>query len=573
MPNMTQTIRELRAAVSTAIPCDRDLLAAYVAGDATTFELLVQRHASMVRAACLRVLGNEHEADDAFQATFLVLAAKAAQVRWQSSAASWLYEVARRTASKLRAQQAVRRRHEQRASKNEAVTDHDRCRYELNALLDKELERLPARLREPLVLCYLAGRTRGQAARELGYSLATLKLRLQQGRRYLRCRLEKHGLASATVLGGWLVQPAPAVASALVRDTVRSVHGNSAPAVILNLAKGVSITMTLNQFLRRVSLVVTCVAAGLGLLAACHALTVPEAQPTPMPSSVQAHRAVPLPASKPAENPTTLYQTILAEQRSLRKQFLVFQQSALRLAQRLENGPLVEDQRVAAKLKEILEKATQIDRQQNELLDLLVKQADPTLEGLTVARAQSDLLAVEFARLGSLFGARKLRENRAERGERPDKRTLDAARRHIDNERWADACQALQDIINVDPEVFVPAGDADMVRLAEHAQQLLAKLPARGREVYQLRYGPLARKQFEEAKKNEDFLALLEVQRRFRYIKDVPDQAAQTVDANHVWKLAASLVRIVENQQLQSGRLERCRTLQSDNILDDILQP
>ncbi|HZY86352.1 MAG TPA: sigma-70 family RNA polymerase sigma factor, partial [Gemmataceae bacterium] len=167
---------------------DRQLLARFAAGgDGGAFAELVRRHGPMVLAVCRRVLGNEADAEDAFQATFLVLARKAAATRWEASAAGWLYEVARRVASDMRARARRRLAHEARATlarEEAAVAGADWG--ELQEALDGELGRLPKRYREPLLLCYWQGLTRDAAARRLGLPLRTLDRRLAQGRDRLR---------------------------------------------------------------------------------------------------------------------------------------------------------------------------------------------------------------------------------------------------------------------------------------------------------------------------------------------------------------------------------------------------
>src|SRR5262249_47914117 len=134
--------------------CDRELLRRFAdTGDQRAFAALVQRHAGMVFGVCRRVLANAHDAEDACQATFLVLARKAKGGRWQPSAANWLSATARGVARN--AQVAARRRaeRERRAALPEAVQPLDQITgRELLAALDEELDRLPPRYRDPLVL-------------------------------------------------------------------------------------------------------------------------------------------------------------------------------------------------------------------------------------------------------------------------------------------------------------------------------------------------------------------------------------------------------------------------------------
>jgi len=164
--------------------------------DDAAFAALVQRHGPLVWGVCWRVLQQVQDAEDAFQAAFLVLACRAGVVRWHESVANWLYEAAHRLAHEIKTRNARRSRHEQQAAamvRTElAANGVDR---ELPAVLDEELRRLPARYRQPILLCHLEGRTGAQAAQQLGWSLRTLQRRLEQGRGLLRNRLTRRGLA------------------------------------------------------------------------------------------------------------------------------------------------------------------------------------------------------------------------------------------------------------------------------------------------------------------------------------------------------------------------------------------
>jgi RNA polymerase sigma factor (sigma-70 family) len=181
---------------------DRQLLETFAAQrDEAAFAALVRRHGPMVLRVCRRVLGDLHAADDAFQATFLVLAGKASSVGRGKSLGCWLYGVAWRLALKARlrsARRALQEAHAGLKPSDDPVADVSW--REVRAVLDEELNRLPERSRFPLVLCYLEGQTRDEAAQQLGWSLATLKRRLEQGRELLRTRLARRGLELSAAL-------------------------------------------------------------------------------------------------------------------------------------------------------------------------------------------------------------------------------------------------------------------------------------------------------------------------------------------------------------------------------------
>src|SRR6516165_3140944 len=151
--------------------------------DQAAFRDLVGRHGPMVLGVCRRILRDPHAADDAFQATFLLLVRKAGSVRKRGSVGPWLYGVARRVA--LEARGAASRRHVPAPLDPEAalVDDHDGLeRDELHAVLHEELGRLPEKYRDPIVLCYIEGLPHEAVARQLGCPLGTVRTRIARGR-------------------------------------------------------------------------------------------------------------------------------------------------------------------------------------------------------------------------------------------------------------------------------------------------------------------------------------------------------------------------------------------------------
>jgi RNA polymerase sigma factor (sigma-70 family) len=230
---------------------DQELLRRYVAGrDEEAFTAVVARHGPMVLALGRRLLGNAHDAEDVFQATFLVLARQAARVRWRASVGTWLYEVAHRLALRARADAGRRQRHEGQVQGRRPADPLDEVTLrEARAVLDEELRGLPERYRAPLVLCCLEGLTRDEAARHLGLSVQVLKGRLERGRERLRRRLDERGFTLPAALAAALVVEGvalAAVSSGLVDATVQAALAFGAGAVragavspqVLVLAKG-----------------------------------------------------------------------------------------------------------------------------------------------------------------------------------------------------------------------------------------------------------------------------------------------------------------------------------------------
>jgi RNA polymerase sigma factor (sigma-70 family) len=206
---------------------DRQLLERFARHkDETAFAALVQRHGPMVHGVCRRVLRRAEDAEDAFQATFLVLARKAAAVAWGESVDRWLYQVAYRLAAEARTRNARREALAKHAAqRRKAAGAKDERLQEVCAVLDEALHALPARYQQPLVLCYLEGLTRDQAAGQLGWPLRTLERRLARGRERLRTVLTRRGVTlSAALLAGALTGVAAdaAVPTRLVAATARA---------------------------------------------------------------------------------------------------------------------------------------------------------------------------------------------------------------------------------------------------------------------------------------------------------------------------------------------------------------
>ncbi len=229
----------IRSAVA-AEPTDRELLARFVGGDEKAFAKLVNRHNGMVLGVCRRVLRNVQDAEDAGQATFVVLARKAESGRWQESIANWLYTTARRIASKANRTATRRRQRESLTVPSTTASPLDQMTgREAFSTLDEELDRLPAIYREPLVLCYLEGLTRDAAAVRLGVPPATLKSQLDRGRKKLGDALLKRGVEfGAALLAVAATSTAGASSPKLLVSILAAVGGSPSPAVAA-LAQGV----------------------------------------------------------------------------------------------------------------------------------------------------------------------------------------------------------------------------------------------------------------------------------------------------------------------------------------------
>jgi RNA polymerase sigma factor (sigma-70 family) len=206
---------------------DGQLLDRFVARrDEAAFAALVGRDGPMVWGVCRRVLGSRQDAEDAFQATFLVLVRKAASVVPREMIANWLYGVAHQTALNARAAAARRgRRERQVAEMPEPAVQEQGLWSDLRPLLDQELSRLPDKYRAAIVLCDLEGKTRREAARLLGAPEGTLSARLARGRALLARRLARRGLAvSGAALGAVLARNAVAagVPAAATSSTIKA---------------------------------------------------------------------------------------------------------------------------------------------------------------------------------------------------------------------------------------------------------------------------------------------------------------------------------------------------------------
>ncbi len=205
--NLIRYIRHLAVHAESSEASDTALLARFIASrDERAFAGLVERHAGLVLQVCWRILGNTHDAQDAFQATFLVLARKAATVRPPEALPAWLHGVARRVALKTRST----RFRQQRGERPLAPTTRDPHPDPLSelaardylAIIDEEVQRLAEAYRLPVILCCLEGRSLEEAAQQLGWTTGSVKGRLERGRARLHARLVRRGLTLSAALAG-----------------------------------------------------------------------------------------------------------------------------------------------------------------------------------------------------------------------------------------------------------------------------------------------------------------------------------------------------------------------------------
>jgi RNA polymerase sigma factor (sigma-70 family) len=272
-------LRKVTSSAALAELPDADLLARFAQQrDEAAFTVLVRRHGAMVLAVCRRVVRDGHAAEDAFQATFLVLARKAGSLSHPELLGHWLYGVAYRTAMKARREAAKRRAHETQAVRvQEGRPSEEIHRQDLRAVLDEEVNRLPERYRVPVVLCYLQGQTNAEAARRLGCSRGTIATLLARARDKLRRRLTQRGITLGVLtptLRGEAVplalQNVTVKAAALLSAGQMQAVGALATQAVA-LAKGVSKAMLFEKLRIPVAilLVIALVGTGAGVGVYC----------------------------------------------------------------------------------------------------------------------------------------------------------------------------------------------------------------------------------------------------------------------------------------------------------------
>jgi RNA polymerase sigma factor (sigma-70 family) len=264
---------------------DGALLRAFVeSNDQAAFEALLRRHGPMVLRVCARSMGNLQDAEDALQATFLLLAQRAGSIRKQESLASWLHGVAYRMATHAKRAAARRRKHESQVRRPEPQDPALRAAWqEIQVVLDEEIERLPESFRGPFVLCCLENKSNAEAARQLGLTETTVGVRLSRARKLLQQRLTRRGVSLTAVLAVIAISPqslSATLSRSLVGSTTKAavqvalgqrIACGLVSAKVATLVKGVNQTMFLTKVKTAVLLLLCAVSVtgGSGLAALC----------------------------------------------------------------------------------------------------------------------------------------------------------------------------------------------------------------------------------------------------------------------------------------------------------------
>ena len=280
MKNVVRYLRRVALPKEGDRPTDGELLESFrTTHDEAAFETLLRRHGPMVLGVCRRTLRNAHDAEDAFQATFLVLVCKASTIRPRERVGNWLYGVAYRTALKARTMNTRRRIKESGARDVARPEPTTAPEDEILKHLDAEISRLPDKYRVPVVLCELEGKSRKEAARLLGLAEGTLSWRLAWARKTLARRLSRRGIplsagALTVALSGETasagVPPtllATTASTALAVAAGRALTAGAVPAEVATLTEGVLKAMLLSKLklLWAVALVVSVGAGASGL--------------------------------------------------------------------------------------------------------------------------------------------------------------------------------------------------------------------------------------------------------------------------------------------------------------------
>jgi RNA polymerase sigma factor (sigma-70 family) len=382
-----------RVAAAPQPPSDGELLSCFIERrEESAFAALLRRHGPMVLGVCRRVLRDVHDAEDAFQATFLVLVRKAASVRPREAVGNWLYGVAYRTALEARAK--IARRHAREKPMDDLPQAEAKPQagwHELLPLLDQELHRLPDKYRLAVVLCDVQGRSRKDVARQLAIPEGTLSSRLATARKRLAVRLSRLGFAlSGASLAVLLAEnaapasvPAPLFLSTTQAALLVAAGHTAAAGVVSTLTEGVLKTMFLAK-LKTVSVVLSgVVVLGLGTGGLLYQ-TRAGAADSPQPGQPRPQRERDKEAAA-AEDARAREKALLEELEKARKEALMQRDRAEAEHQRAEEA--------LRALKEQLAKAQEAER-------LARQEAAKALYAQNVRQAQQELASNREERKG-----------------------------------------------------------------------------------------------------------------------------------------------------------------------------
>jgi RNA polymerase sigma factor (sigma-70 family) len=299
-----RSLRDRLAAQRDRHESDEQLLHAFTARrEESAFAVLVHRHGPMVMGVCRRVLGHQQDAEDAFQATFLVLARNAAALRKKTALASWLQGTAYRTALKAKQSAARRRKHEGHApSRSPADPAGELLWREVRTLLDEEIARLPEIYRSVFILCCLESVSQAEAARRLGVKEGTVSSRLTVARKRLSQRLARRGVELTALLAASALttETASALPAVLLANTI---GGVVSPAVAA-LADGGSSILTIGKIKLTAALMLAAsVLTGAGLWV-CHSPPTPNAAPPQSAAKENAEKPKPRTPPEEKKKPT-----------------------------------------------------------------------------------------------------------------------------------------------------------------------------------------------------------------------------------------------------------------------------
>ncbi len=362
------------------------------------FAALVERHGPMVLRVCRSILTDPHNAQDAFQATFLVLVKKGRALWVRDSLGPWLHQVAFRTASCARVAAARRYRHERCAAELRKEAGGEVHDADLACVLHEEIEGLPERFRAPLVLCDLEGRSHEQAARHLGWPVGTVKSRQARGRERLRNRLSRRGVApQASVLATALLPDGASalISPGLIESTIKAAtqlvtFRTIVQGPVLALAQGVIRSMSITQWLKIASvlLVMTAATSGVGLLAQKGA----QIAPAPPGAGIPAADAKEMPATtvKPGKLSVTVVERGSLESSSNVDAYCLVEGRTTIITLVPEGTPVKKGQIVC-----VLDSAALKDQLVNQRIT--VKSAEANYENAKLAREVAEIAVVEYS--------------------------------------------------------------------------------------------------------------------------------------------------------------------------------